>query len=63
MRAILAAAKVPSAKMKHAIEQTLDAAVDHRLQAMRQEDRLRDRLYAKDIVEKLIVRLTELGHG
>jgi hypothetical protein len=61
MRGILAAAKVPSAKMKHAIEQTLDAAVDHRLQSMRQEDRRRDRLYAKDTVKKLIERLTELA--
>jgi len=61
MRGILAAAKVPSAKMKHAIEQTLDAAVDHRLQGVRQEDRRRDRLYAKDTVNKLIERLTELA--
>jgi len=38
MKRVLAAAKIPSAKMKHALEQTLDAAVDHRLQGMRQED-------------------------
>jgi hypothetical protein len=61
MRGILAAAKIPSAKMKDAIEQTVDAAVDHRLQGMRQEDRRRDRLYAKDTVKKLIERLTELA--
>jgi hypothetical protein len=60
MRGILAAAKIPSAKMKHAIEQTLDAAVDHRLQGMRQEDRRRDRLRSKDSVERLIERLTAL---
>jgi hypothetical protein len=61
MRGILAAAKIPSAKMKDAIEQTLDAAVDHRLQGTRQQDRRRDRLYAKDTVKKLIERLTELA--
>jgi len=61
MRRILAAAKVSSAKMKHAIEQTLDAAADHRLQGMRQEDRQRDRLRSKNDVKKLIKRLTELA--
>ena len=61
MRRILATAKIPSAKIKHAIEQTLDAATDHRLQSMRQEDRRRNRLHAKDAVEKLSARLTELA--
>jgi len=61
MRRILAATKVSSAKMKRAIERTLDAAVNHRLQAVRQEDRKRDRLRSKDDVDKLMKRLTELA--
>jgi hypothetical protein len=61
MGRILAAAKVSSAKMKHAIERTINAAVDHRLQAMRQEDRKRDRLRSKDDADKLMKRLTELA--
>jgi hypothetical protein len=60
MRGILATAKIPSAKMKHAIEQTLDAAADHRLQGMRQEDRRQNRLRSKESVEKLVKRLKEL---
>jgi hypothetical protein len=61
MRGILAAARIPSAKVKPAIEQTLDAAVDHRLQGMRQEDRRQDRLRSKDGVGRLIERLTALA--
>jgi hypothetical protein len=61
MRRILVAAKIPGAKIRPAIEMTLHAAVDHRLQGMRQDDRRRDRLRSKDAVEKLIKRLTELA--
>ena len=61
MRRILVSTKILGAKIQHAIEQTLDAAVDHRLQDMRQEDTRRDRLRSKAAVETLIKRLTELA--
>ncbi len=59
MKRILVAAKILGAEIEHVIEQTLDAAVDHRLQGMRKEDRRQDRLRSKDDVERLIERLTE----
>jgi hypothetical protein len=61
MTRILVAAKIPDAGIEHAIEQTLDAAVDHRLQGLRQEDRRRNRLRSKDSVGRLIERLSALA--
>jgi hypothetical protein len=61
MRAVLAKKKIPDAKIKHAIDETVAAAADHRLQDMRLRDSQRDRVRSAHSVEKLIEDLTQLA--
>jgi hypothetical protein len=61
MMRILAKAQIPVAKINRAIDQTLDAATDHKLQSMRVSDRVWHRSRSASDVETLIQRLTQLA--
>jgi hypothetical protein len=63
MRGILAKKKIPDAKIKHGIDETLAVAADHRLEDMRLRDNQRDRARSADRVKKLIERLTQLAQA
>jgi hypothetical protein len=63
MASILAKKKIPEAKAKRAIAETLEVAVDHQLQSLRREDSQRDRMRSAGDVGRLIARLEELAQA
>jgi hypothetical protein len=63
MSSILAKKKIPEAEAKRAIAETLEVAVDHQLQGLRQKDSQRDRVRSVCDVGKLIARLEELAEA
>jgi hypothetical protein len=63
MASILAKKKILEAKAKRAIAETLEAAVDHQLQGLRQKDGQRDRVRSAGDVGRLIARLEELAEA
>ena len=63
MAGILAKKKIPEAKAKRAIAETLEVAADHQLQGLRQKDSQRDRVRSAGDVGRLIARLDELAEA
>lgn len=63
MASILAKKKIPKAKAKRAIAETLEVAADHQLQGLRQKDSQRDRVRSAGDVGRLIARLEELAQA
>jgi hypothetical protein len=63
MASILAKKKIPEAKAKRAIAETLEVAADHQLQGLRQKDIQRDRVRSAGDVGRLIARLEELAQA
>jgi hypothetical protein len=61
MRRILVKKKIPDAKIKRAIEETLAIAANYRLQAMRELDTRQDHSRSTDNAKRLIQRLTQLA--
>jgi len=61
MRSILAKKTIPEAKASRAIAQTLEAAADHQLRSLRQEDAQRDRVRSAGDVGRLIAHLQRLA--
>jgi hypothetical protein len=53
----------PEVKAKRAIAETLEVAVDHQLQGLRQKDSQRDRMRSAGDVGRLIARLEELAQA
>jgi hypothetical protein len=63
MASILAKKKIPEAKAKRAIAETLEVAADHQLQSLRRNDSQRDRMRSVGDVGRLIARLEELAQA
>src|SRR5271156_7170496 len=55
--------RIPKAKAKRAIAETLEVAADHQLQGLRQKDSQRDRVRSAGDVGRLIARLEELAQA
>jgi hypothetical protein len=63
MASILAKKKIPEAKAKRAIAETLEVAADHQLQSLRRNDSQRDRMRSVGDVGRLVARLEELAQA